>query len=136
MKSSLKFLLIFVVAVILSGCASEAKFYPLNASPEIGAPIPTEQVELFITQKPSYPYRELGLITYTTNGSYPQNEINIFNIMRQKAASIGADGLIILNAQSSVQSYPSFSTDLYGNLIETSNVYSDTVYRGMAIDKL
>lgn len=41
-----------------------------------------------------------------------------------------------MNSQSAVQSFPSYSVDMYGNLVETSNIYSNTLYRGMAIKRL
>lgn len=76
------------------------------------------------------------MVTYNTSGGYPQNEIDIYQKLREKAAQIGASGVIIMNSQSAVQSFPSYSVDMYGNLVETSNIYSNTLYRGMAIKRL
>ena len=127
--------LVLCAALLVCGCASEAQFYPMNPG-YVGEPVPVDDVQIFITQKPSYKYKELGMVTYNTGGSYPQNEIDIYQKLREKAAQIGASGVIIMNSQSAVQSFPTYSFDMYGNLVENSNIYSNTLYRGMAIKRL
>ncbi|CDE83605.1 unknown [Coraliomargarita sp. CAG:312] len=127
--------LFLCLMLIFCGCASEVQFYPMSPG-YAGEPVPLEDVQLFITQKPPYKYKELGMVTYNTSGGYPQNEIDIYQKLREKAAQIGASGVIIMNSQSAVQSFPSYSVDMYGNLVETSNIYSNTLYRGMAIKRL
>ena len=55
--------------LIFCGCASEVQFYPMSPG-YAGEPVPLEDVQLFITQKPPYKYKELGMVTYNTSGGY------------------------------------------------------------------
>ncbi len=90
-----------VLAVGFAGCESaNASFFPLDKSSNgiFGAPKNPNEVELFITQKPPYKYREVGIITFETFSQY-NDEADVYRIMRERAAKAGVDGLIIMNAQ-------------------------------------
>ena len=90
-----------VLGLGLAGCESaNASFFPLDKSSNgvFGKPKNPDEVELFITQKPSYKYREVGIITFETFAQY-SDEADVYRIMRERAAKAGVDGLIIMNAQ-------------------------------------
>lgn len=103
--SKIRTLSIFVVAALLLaalvGCESvNASFWPLDKSSNgvYGAPKRPEEVDIFITKKPPYNYKEVGIITYETFSSY-NDESSVYAIMRERAAKAGVDGIIILNPQ-------------------------------------
>ena len=72
------------------------------------------------------------MITYETPSSF-SDEPRVYQIMRVKAGEIGADGLIIMDSQSSSESFPRIALDYYGNPMLTDTTHSYIKYRGMAI---
>ena len=76
----------------LGGCLSpEASFSPLAANFKYGAPTNPADIEVYITKKPDYNYRELGIISYNTNPSQ-YDEAAVIQIMKKKAAQIACIG--------------------------------------------
>lgn len=124
----------------LSGCGGPAvRYSPLNnPSTAIGeaiaeavearGPIRPDEVRIFVTQEPDSPYRELGVLSYSTN-SYIPNEETSFRLFKEKAAEIGADGVIILPSREQ-GNYP---PGLYGYRWLSSPNSTLTTFRGMAI---
>ena len=87
--------------LLLGGCESaNASFFPLDSAQvrSYGAPKNPQDVEIFITNKPTYKYREVGILTYETFSSY-NDESAVYRILRERAAKLGLDGIIIMNAQ-------------------------------------
>ena len=128
--------IVFAAAALLCGCSGVSPhFYPLAGNAQFaGAPRSAESVEIFITKKPEYKYRELGMITYEIPASY-SNEPEVYEAMRRKAAEIGADAIIIMDSQSSVENMPRLTLDYYGFPYEVSEARSYIKYRAMAISK-
>lgn len=91
-------------------------------------PVSPDDVRIFITQKPDKPYRELGVLSYTT-GAYLPSEERSFQLFKQKAAAIGADGVIILQSREEGSDYPGY----YGYRWINNTNNSRTTFRGMAI---
>ena len=110
------------LAAVLSlsiACAgvSEVRYSPL-------APIDrparsAEQVDTFLTQQPSRPYQEIGILTYRAGTA--EKYVDVVQYIRQKAAQLGADGIIMMGS-SAGPSVP------IGKVIVTL-----TDYRAMAI---
>jgi len=86
-------------ALILSvACAGVAKvrYSPLVA---INRPARSaEQVDTFLTQQPSRPYEEIGILTYRAGTA--EQYVDVVQYMRQKAAQLGADGIIMMGSKS------------------------------------
>ena len=131
-------LLIIASAMCLSmlGCQGiEPQFYPLGTSWQAGKQRPTNDVEIFITKKPTWQYKELGMITYSTPASF-SDEPRIYQLLRAKAGEIGADGIIIMDSQTNVEQSPRITLDFYGNPMETETSRTYIKYRAMAISKI
>ena len=89
------------VAVALSlsiGCAGVSK---VRYSPIVSVERPArsaDQVETFLTQQPSRPYEEIGILTYRAGTA--EKYVNVVQYMREKAAQLGADGIIMMGSKS------------------------------------
>ena len=57
-----------------------------------------EQVDTFLTQRPSRPYQEIGILTYRAGTA--EQYVDVVQYMRQKAAQLGADGIIMMGSKS------------------------------------
>ncbi len=105
------FIIISVLSLsFLCGCESvNASFWPIDKSSNgvFGKAKSPSEVEIFITKHPSYKYKEVGIITYETFSAY-NDEASIYQIMRERAAQAGVDGIIIMNAQE-FKSSPAFA---------------------------
>ena len=118
------------------GCQGiEPQFYPLGTSWQAVKQRPTNDVEIFITKKPTWQYKELGMITYSTPASF-SDEPRIYQLLRAKAGEIGADGIIIMDSQTSIEQTPHITLDFYGNPVESERSRTYIKYRGMAIVKV
>ena len=101
LPSALKAAALAAACAALCACESaNASYWPLgrNAPAQYGAPKNPEEVEIFITKKPPYQYKEVGIITYETFSAY-NDEASVYQIMRERAARAGVDGIIIMNPQ-------------------------------------
>ncbi len=131
----LKLTIVSLACVALCACESVgARYYPLSNNIVAKSPRPVSEIEMFITKKPDYKYEEMGMITYEIPSSY-SDELAVYNILRQKAAEIGADAIIIMNSQSTIDTLSKITFDYYGNPIETESPRAYTKYRAMAILK-
>ncbi len=127
--------LLSLACLALCACESTgARYYPLSDNVVVRASRPVSEVEMFITKKPDYKYEEMGMITYEIPSSY-SDEPTVYNILRQKAAEIGADAIIIMNSQSTIDTLSKITFDYYGNPIETDSPRAYIKYRAMAILK-
>ena len=124
------------ICMIMLGCGSiEPQFYPLGTTWQAGTPRSADNVEIFITKKPTWQYKELGMITYSTPASF-SDEPRIYQLLRAKAGEIGADGIIIMDSQTNVEQSPRITLDFYGNPMETETSRTYIKYRAMAISKI
>lgn len=130
-------LAILIVIACLTGCATpQAKFTPLDnpgkvpgePAPQMLAAIDPADVIIYVTLKPDQPYRELGLLTYSTLTPDPTEE-KALTAFRQKAATIGANGIILLPSR---EEPDSLTGRYYGPLYSNSNAVR-TIFRAMAI---
>ncbi len=114
----------FVVLVFLTGigCAGRApaiRFSPINYPATLPAKA-LGQVELFVTTKPERPYVELGILSFITY-AYNLDDAAIHHALKQRAAELGADGIIMLETR----------TETATNWV-TKQTYQGKVYRAMA----
>jgi len=49
-----------------------------------------------MTKEPSRPYQEIGILTYRAGTA--EKYINVIEYMREKAAQLGADGIIMMGS--------------------------------------
>lgn len=138
--------LLILVAGLLAGCGYDVRYTPLNnpvtatgESIEQGVaargPINPADVTLFLTARPEQRYRELGIIAIPTYQTIPPED-EIFPLFRQKAAEVGADGVILLPTETAIDSYsvPTFADDW--GVFYQETIRSRSVFKGMAIQYL
>ena len=125
-----------LLAAGLSSCGGGgAEFYPLKAGGQtvFGAAKSPSEVAVFITKKPDFPYDELGMVVYETSPNFA-DEPAVYEKLREKAAEIGADGIIIMNSQTSFEQRPgAIILDWSYMPVQTENSVSRIKYRAMAI---
>ncbi len=135
--------MLFIGMLGLTGCTYNVYYAPLN-NPETPAgeelaqqmaargPISPQEVTLFLVQRPEKRYRELGVISIPTYQSVPDEEA-LFQHFRAKAAEVGADGVIIMDPQTTIDTWssPTYITDW--GVIYQDTVRSRSIFRGMAI---
>ena len=113
-------LIILTSVLLFSGCISGVKKVKYEPLIEINSSLVTvDNVEVFQTKKPLKSYQEIGVLSYRAGTA--EKYIDVISYFRQKAASLGADGVIIMGTSSG----PSIVT---GNALATM-----TDYRAVAI---
>ncbi len=137
-KSSLfaAFAVAFCACLFLSACGGEvAEYYPLSGSAQVGSPKNPDDVAVFITKKPDYPYEELGLVVYDIPSGY-SDEPAVYRILREKAAQVGADAIIIMDNQTTFERragapyWDGFAMSMPNDIVITR-----VKYRAMAIKR-
>ena len=137
-KSSLfaAFAVAFCACLFLSACGGEvAEYYPLSGAAQVGSPKNPDDVAVFITKKPDYPYEELGLVVYDIPSGY-SDEPAVYRILREKAAQVGADAIIIMDNQTSFERragapyWDGFAMSMPNDIVITR-----VKYRAMAIKR-
>jgi len=132
---------LFVGALALSGCGYNVSYAPINnpVTPQAAAvakaapsPVAPAEVRIFFTQRPEKPYLELGVISIPTMQSVPNQE-EIFQLFRTKAAEVGGDGVIILDTQTRIDSFPSATFADYWGVYYTETIRSQSIFRGLVI---
>jgi hypothetical protein len=88
-----KKLVITATLVFLAGCASVG-VQPI--SKEVYPPVSIERVEVFYSKRPERAYEEIAMLHYRAN--HTQLYTSVLELMREKAAAIGADGVIMVNS--------------------------------------
>ena len=89
------------IAVALSVSIACAGVSKVRYSPIVHVDRPersADQVDTFLTQQPSRPYQEIGILTYRAGTA--EKYVNVVQYMRQKAAQLGADGIIMMGSKS------------------------------------
>lgn len=119
-------LAVLIIALLLfcgvAGCGARkplVNYSPVQAVQRSSRP--ASEVELFITSKPERKYKEMGVLSFLT-WEYNPEETKIWGILRNKAAEIGADAIIMLDTR----------TETATNYA-TKQTYQGKVFRAMAI---
>jgi hypothetical protein len=107
-----RFRLTFVLAagwVAVAGCGTTINYVPLNNSPRPMAPRPPQSVEMFTTGRPDRPFVEVAAIEAQQQPNSIDTVDVIYAKMRDTAARVGCDGLVIVSASdtpvTSMQTY-------------------------------
>ena len=80
----------------LVGCGTRVDYTPLRAPTGAMTPRSPAEVEVFLTQKPSRPYVEVGLLEARQESTMSlDGQSGIIAELREEAAEIGCDGLIV-----------------------------------------
>lgn len=137
-KSSLfaAFAVALCACLFLSACGGEvAEYYPLSGAAQVGSPKNPDDVAVFITKKPDYPYEELGLVVYDIPSGY-SDEPAVYRILREKAAQVGADAIIIMDNQTSFERRAGAPYwDGFAMSMPNDVVITRVKYRAMAIKR-
>jgi hypothetical protein len=92
-----KFVLVLMLFA-LTGCVDfPAKYQPMGT--EVRPARPLASVEVFQTQRPTRPYRELGVVTYRAGTD--ETLLDAIAKIKVKAAEVGADAVIMLGTTGS-----------------------------------
>lgn len=97
MKASLP---ITVLIGVVAGCAN-VQVTPLNPPPYAMNARQPDEVQVFVTRAPEAPYQEIYLIR-----SDADNSENAMRAMRERAAELGCDGIVITGNADRVVSTP------------------------------
>ena len=117
--NSCRLFVALVALILLTACAgvSKVRYSPLVGGDRAAHSI--DQVEAFQTHQPSRHYQEIGVLTYRAGTA--EKYVDVVRYMREYAARVGADGIIMMGSNSG----PSMAVgNVIGNL---------TDYRAMAI---
>ena len=126
---------LFAFCLLFCSCQTEVNYEPLlNAGAKTFAPVSPDDVEIFITKRPSYPYAEMGVLSLEAFSDSSSSDI--YERFRVAAAKIGATGVIMLPNQTVINSVPRVNYDYYGNPIIFDTPTSDTMYKGVAIRRV
>lgn len=88
--------LILSSTLALAGCGTRVDYTPLRGPGAPMTPRSPSQVEVFMTQKPSWPYVEVGLLEARQESTLSlDGQSGIIEELREEAAEIGCDGLIV-----------------------------------------
>lgn len=137
-KSSLfaAFAVAFCACLFLAACGGDvAEYYPLSGAAQVGSPKNPDDVAVFITKKPDYPYEELGLVVYDIPSGY-SDEPAVYRILREKAAQVGADAIIIMDNQTTFERRAGAPYwDGFAMSMPNDVVITRVKYRAMAIKR-
>jgi hypothetical protein len=94
------------VAVIAgTACGVSVRQTALNAPPRPLQPKPVDQVEVYTTNRPAQPYRDVSMLQLEEESIYAdKSEAEILRRLRAVAANQGCDGIIVLGQSGTVQS--------------------------------
>lgn len=117
----MKLITIIACLVVLIGCATGTHIVTGNQRP----PIPVEQVKLY--QEPPATFEIIGIVNATSPGHNQTHMDAAVNAMKEQAAKIGANGIIIgpgnggsTSASVGVSSHGSVFVGAIGELIQLS----------------
>lgn len=137
-KSSLfaAFAVALCACLFLAACGGDvAEYYPLSGAAQVASPKNPDDVAVFITKKPDYPYEELGLVVYDIPSGY-SDEPAVYRILREKAAQVGADAIIIMDNQTTFERRAGAPYwDGFAMSMPNDVVITRVKYRAMAIKR-
>ena len=136
MKTIFKLLPVLCFAFMLCGCASLNVMYTPtnNVNTALLTKTPPQDIQIFVTSRPDYPYVELGTLTIRSGVMYA-DMATIYEQFRQKASQIGACAIIIMGTSTDIYTMPAVTYDYFGNAIFYDRVNQAYIYRAVAIAK-
>jgi hypothetical protein len=90
--------------LLLLSCGPTINQNRLNAPPRPMTPRQPLAVEMFTTRVPDRPYVEVAMIETQQGALSPETPSEIFDILRERAAEMGCDGVVLLGANDAVVS--------------------------------
>ena len=92
-----------VLMLALTGCGTSISYMPTNPPPRPLAARPFVTVEVFTASKPARPFVEIGLIEAQQESACSRDApAEVLIKLREEAARVGCDGIILLGANDSV----------------------------------
>ena len=136
MKAIFGILQALTLAYILCSCASYNVVYTPtnNVNTALLAKTAPQDIQIFETSRPNYPYVELGTLTIRSGVMYADMSA-IYEQFRQKASQIGACAIIVMGTASDIYTMPAITYDYFGNPIFYDRVNQAYIYRAVAIAK-
>jgi hypothetical protein len=111
---------ILIAALFLSACGTTVSYIPTNRPPHAMTPRPVETVDVYSASAPSRPFTEVGMIDAQQSSRWSTHDRGeVFAKLRQRAASLGCDGVIILGPNDEVVG--STTTTVTRRRVETSS---------------
>lgn len=108
-------------AALLSGCAltNDVHFTPFdNGGAETFAPVSPKDVKIYASKLPDKPYEELGIMTLKSL-YVPDDRSSIYSRFRDKAASVGANGILLMPDNAISDAIPRVTR--YGTYYDNAN---------------
>lgn len=98
------FLLASVVSSLaLTACGTTTKYVATNPPPRAMQPRPAQTVEVYTATHPDRPFVEVGILESQQSSEYSRHDMaDIIGSMRNKAAKIGCDGVIIVGPNDTI----------------------------------
>lgn len=111
------------LALVFLGCGTRIHYMSLNASPRTLSPRSPDSVEVFTSGKPDRSFAEVGMIEAQQQSGWSVDQPTaILQKLRQKAADVGCDGIIVLGSNDAVVG----SSGQYGGSVATLRGYRAT----------
>ena len=90
-------------SLAMTGCGTRVDYTPLRGPAGAMIPRSPSEVEVFLTQKPSRPYLEVGMLEARQESTLSlDGQSGIIAELREEAAEIGCDGIIVTGAADEV----------------------------------
>lgn len=115
-----------IAAVFLSGCGFSVSYTKTNASPRRLAPRQPSTVEVLTVAPPERPFVEVGLFEIEQESPQSGDSAEMLEKLREEAATVGCDALVITGHTQRVQSA---SSDHHGT-VSGSRGSGSANYRG------
>lgn len=108
-------ILVFGIVSALWGCGASVQYARTNPSPRPMHPRPPDSVVVYSSGRPAQAYAEVGVLISRQSSEFSMADLqDIIDEMRETAAEIGCDGLIIQGGADKVVSFDGTSSTLEG----------------------
>jgi hypothetical protein len=125
MRSAVPSLVILCGFVV--GCGVTVNYHRLNAAPTDMDPREPEEVAVFTTREPPYPYVDVAMLEVRQESLFSgASEKAVFRALRKAAGRHGCDGIILMGSADAVQSFSSGNGQSGGGFTGTLHGYRAT----------
>ncbi len=91
--------LALALVAFATGCGTSVTVVPTNSAADGGPPRPGHHVEVFATQLPDRPYREIALLeAQQASGLSVHDRADVMDELRERAGDLGCDAIVVLGA--------------------------------------
>ena len=88
--------------LLLAACGPTTQIVSTNPSPRLMHPRPLQEVQIFTSSRPAAPFVEVAIIRTRQSTSFSGDMPEIIQTMREEAAKIGCDAVLINGASNEV----------------------------------